>query len=156
MPVFCLAPASGIGASAMLFSLANYAPSPTEIETKETKGLEGTVMFVFKTVADPYVGRVSYFRMMNGSLHSGDTRLVVARTNSEERIATIYVARGSEQIPAGQLNCGDIGIATKPDQEPLLKFPPNLEERCCVQRDEPAEEPEKHSADDMRKILRVV
>jgi CHC2 zinc finger len=51
---------------------------------------------------------------------------------------------------------GYFGIATKPDQEPLLKFPPNLEERCSVQAVQPVEEPDKRSADDMRKILRVV
>jgi elongation factor G len=50
---------------------------------------------------------------MGGSVHGGDTRLVVARTNSEERLSTLYVPRGSEQIPIGQLNCGDIGIVTK-------------------------------------------
>jgi hypothetical protein len=49
---------------------------------------------------------------------------------------------------------GYFGIATNPDQEPLLKFPPNLDERCNVP--EPAEEPEKRSTEDMRKILRVV
>jgi elongation factor G len=110
VPVFCAAPASGIGANAMLFSLVNYAPSPAE---SETKPLNGTALFIFKTVADPFVGKVSYFRIMGGSLHGGDTRLVVARNNAEERIATIYVPRGQEQIPVGQLSCGDICIATK-------------------------------------------
>lgn len=51
---------------------------------------------------------------------------------------------------------GYLGIATKPDQQPLLKFPPNLEEMCTGREVEHAEEPEKHSADDMRKLLRVV
>jgi DNA primase len=51
---------------------------------------------------------------------------------------------------------GYFGIATKADQQPLLKFPPNLEEMCTGREVEQAEEPEKHSADDMRKLLRVV
>ena len=110
VPVFCAAPESGIGAHAMLFSLVNYAPSPLD---SGVKSLNGTAIFIFKTVADPYVGKVSYFRVMGGSIHGGDTRLVVARNNQEERIATLYVPRGSEQIVVGQLSCGDIGIATK-------------------------------------------
>lgn len=110
VPVFCAAPESGIGANAMLFSLVNYAPSPAD---SEVKPLNGTALFIFKTVADPFVGKVSYFRVMGGSIHGGDTRLVVARNNAEERIATLYVPRGQEQITVGQLNCGDIGIATK-------------------------------------------
>ncbi|HEY3342682.1 MAG TPA: elongation factor G [Anaerolineae bacterium] len=110
VPVFCASPATGIGANAMLFSLVNYAPSPTD---SVVKPLNGTALFVFKTVADPFVGKVSYFRVMAGSIHGGDTRLVVARNDAEERIATIYVPRGQEQIPIGQFSCGDIGIATK-------------------------------------------
>ncbi len=109
VPVFCSAPAAGIGAHAMLFSLINYAPAPLDSGHAEA----GTVLFVFKTVADPYVGKVSYFRVMGGTVHGGDTRLAVTRTNTEERLSTLYVPRGSEQIPVGQLHNGDIGIVTK-------------------------------------------
>ena len=109
VPVFCASPANGIGAHAMLYSLVNYAPSPLDCAPAQN----GTALFVFKTMADPYVGRISYFRVMGGTLHSGDTRLVIARTNSEERLSTVYVTRGAEQIAVGQLNCGDIGVVTK-------------------------------------------
>ncbi len=110
VPVFCSAPATGIGAHAMLFSLVNYAPAPVE---SVVHAEPGTVLFVFKTVADPYVGKVSYFRVIGDGIHGGDTRLVVVRTNNEERLSTLYVPRGSEQIPIGQLSNGDIGIVTK-------------------------------------------
>lgn len=110
VPVFCAAPASGIGAHAMLFSLINYAPAPLDSGVHSSAG---NVLFVFKTVADPYVGRVSYFRVMGDAVHGGDTRLMVARTNSEERLSTLYIARGTEQSPIGQINTGDIGIVTK-------------------------------------------
>jgi elongation factor G len=112
VPVFCSAPETCIGAHAMLFSLANYAPSPADMAAPQP----GTCLFVFKTVADPYVGRVSYFRVMGGTLHGGDTRLVIARTNSEERLSTVYVQRGAEQMPIGQFNCGDIGVVTRLSQ----------------------------------------
>lgn len=59
------------------------------------------------------------------------------------------------RLPDGKL-IGYLGIATKPDQEPLLKFPPNLDEMCKIERQPAEQEPPKHTADDMRKILRVV
>jgi hypothetical protein len=60
------------------------------------------------------------------------------------------------RMPDGKL-VGYLGIATKPEQEPLLKFPANLEELCgSAPAAEEEDEPEKHSADDMRKLLRVV
>jgi hypothetical protein len=59
------------------------------------------------------------------------------------------------RLPDGKL-VGYLGIATKADQEPLLKFPSNLEEMCGTARPPEPEEPEKHTADEMRKILRVV
>ncbi|HEY3289089.1 MAG TPA: elongation factor G [Anaerolineae bacterium] len=109
VPVFCAAPLTGIGAHAMLFSLVNYAPAPFDKGHLEA----GTVLFVFKTVADPYVGKVSYFRVMGASVHGGDTRVQVVRTNTEERLSTLYVPRGAEQMPIGSFSSGDIGIVTK-------------------------------------------
>jgi len=59
------------------------------------------------------------------------------------------------RLASGRL-VGYVGIATEPDQKPLLKFPPNLEEMCGGEPEPTIEEPEKHSTDDMRKLLRVV
>jgi hypothetical protein len=59
------------------------------------------------------------------------------------------------RLPDGTL-VGYFGIATKPDQVPLLKFPANLAERCPIQAPPAQEEPPKHSVDEMRKLLRVV
>lgn len=59
------------------------------------------------------------------------------------------------RLEGGKL-IGYLGIATRPDQEPLLKFPNNLDEMCGEAHQEPAKEPEKRSTDDMRKLLRVV
>ncbi|MDW8395014.1 MAG: elongation factor G [Anaerolineae bacterium] len=113
VPVFCAAPALGIGIHAMLFSLVNYAPMPFDLGADPDDGQHGTVLFVFKTIADPYVGKVSYFRVIEGPIRGGDVRLVNARTNEEERIGTLFVQRGKEQIPVPVLHVGDIGGLTK-------------------------------------------
>lgn len=113
VPVFCAAPASGIGIHAMLFSLVRYAPMPFDMGADPDDGQHGTVLYIFKTTADPFVGKVSYFRVIEGPIKGGDTRLVNTRTNEEERIATLFVQRGKEQIPVPLLHVGDIGTITK-------------------------------------------
>jgi elongation factor G len=113
VPVFCAAPASSIGVHAMLFSLVNYAPMPFDMGADPDDGLHGTVLYVFKTTADPFVGKLSYFRVVEGPVKGGDTRLVNTRSNDEERIATLFVQRGKEQIVTPILHVGDIGTVTK-------------------------------------------
>jgi elongation factor G len=60
VPVFCAAPAHSIGIHAMLFSLVNYAPMPFDLGADPDDGQHGTVLYVFKTTADPFVGKVNY------------------------------------------------------------------------------------------------
>lgn len=113
VPVFCAAPVNSIGIHAMLFSLANYAPMPFDMGADPDDGQHGNVLYIFKTTADPFVGKVSYFRVIEGPVKGGDTRLVNTRTNDEERIATLYIQRGKEQIAVPLLHVGDIGTVTK-------------------------------------------
>ncbi len=113
VPVFCASPALSLGAHAMLFSLVNYAPTPSDMDSHADDGQHGQVLFIFKTTADPFVGKVSYFRVIEGPIKGGDTRLVNNRTNEEERIASIFVQRGKEQITVPLLHAGDIGTAAK-------------------------------------------
>jgi elongation factor G len=113
VPVFCAAPSLSIGIHAMLFSLVNYAPMPFDMGADPDDGQHGQVLYIFKTTADPFVGKVSYFRVIEGPVKSGDTRLVNVRTNEEERIASIFVQRGKEQIVVPLLHVGDIGTVTK-------------------------------------------
>jgi elongation factor G len=69
-------------------------------------------LFVFKTVADPFVGKLTYFRVMSGEL-AGDTRLINTRASAEERLGQVYVLRGKEQIVVERLGLGDIGAVAK-------------------------------------------
>jgi elongation factor G len=67
---------------------------------------------VFKTIADPYVGRMSYLRVYSGTLES-DSRVKRSHDDGEERIGQVYTVRGKEQIPVTRLPAGDIGVVTK-------------------------------------------
>ncbi|MBX7213146.1 MAG: elongation factor G [Thermoflexales bacterium] len=113
VPVFCASPGLGIGMHAMLFSLVNYGPMPFDMGADPDDGQHGVGMYVFKTAADQFVGKVSFFRVIEGPVRGGDLRVVVTRTGNEERISTLLVPRGKEQITVPILHVGDIGCATK-------------------------------------------
>ncbi len=113
VPVFCASPSLSIGIHAMLFSLANYAPMPFDMGADPDDGQHGQVLYIFKTTADAFVGKVSYFRVVEGPIKSGDTRLMNTRTNEDERIASLFVQRGKEQTVVPLLHVGDIGTVTR-------------------------------------------
>ena len=69
-------------------------------------------MFVFKTVADPYVGKISYFRVVSGTFHA-DSRVWSLPSSSEERISQLFTPRGKEQLATPHVVAGDIGGVAK-------------------------------------------
>ncbi len=71
-----------------------------------------TSLFVFKTVADPFVGKMSFFKVMNGALKK-DQVLKNSRNGAEEKIARIICIKGKKQTEVEDMVCGDIGLTTK-------------------------------------------
>lgn len=71
------------------------------------------VLFAFKTVADPYVGKLTYFRVVSGELALEEGRLFNPRSNAEERLGQLFVMRGKEQINVDRISLGDIGALAK-------------------------------------------
>ncbi len=125
VPVFCGAATSVIGVRAFLDGVLELVPSPAEAEvhratnpvTGETEILRADpngplVAFVFKTTADPYVGKLTYLRIFSGTL-SSDSRVLNPRTGSEERIGQLFTVCGREQKPVDSLIAGDIGAVAK-------------------------------------------
>ena len=80
-----------------------------EIVYNPTKPL---VMQVFKTIADPFVGKLSYFKVLRGTLKSGDT-IYNSRADKTEKASNLYVVRGKKQEPVDELCAGDIGALAK-------------------------------------------
>ena len=70
-------------------------------------------LFAFKTMADPYVGKLTYFRVVSGELATEEGRLYNTRTNTEERLGQLFVMRGKDQINVDRLALGDIGAIAK-------------------------------------------
>jgi elongation factor G len=122
--VFCGSALKNIGIRALVDAFVDYLPSPAErviagkrVNTGEEVELRADpngplVARVFKTTADPYVGKLSYFRVLSGIMRS-DSRVVNASDGSEERIGTIFFMRGKEQIPTEEVGPGDIGAVAK-------------------------------------------
>ena len=70
------------------------------------------VMQVFKTIADPFVGKLSYFKVLRGTIKSGDT-IYNSRADKTEKASNLYVVRGKKQEPVDELCAGDIGALAK-------------------------------------------
>ena len=124
VPVFCGSAVSNLAVRPLMDALVAYLPSPAQrppVSAKRPNGDEVELsaaatgplaVVVWKTVADPYVGKVSYFRVVSGTIH-GDARLWSLPGANEERIAQVFYPRGKEQLAATALVAGDIGGVTK-------------------------------------------
>jgi elongation factor G len=106
-PLLVCAPAQALGAKPVLDALASCL-SREEVSPEESGP---PTLFFFKTVADPF-GKISYFRVLSGSL-LGDAHLFNSRTGAEERIARPMRPRGKSLEPVERLVTGEIGAATK-------------------------------------------
>ena len=123
VPVFCGSATKMWGVTAVLDTIANSFPRPTargnEIivtddgEDEIAIDPEGeTSVFVFKTVADPFVGKMSFFKVMNGTVKR-DMTLRNTSNGGSEKFAHIYTIKGKKQTEVDALCCGDIGMTAK-------------------------------------------
>ena len=112
-PVFSGVGQLGHGIVPMMDILTEILPSPAEkqgdIPCDATKPAAAVV---FKTIADPFVGKLSYFKVLSGEL-KGDMKLKVARTGEEERLSKLQYICGAKQEDTGVITAGDIGCASK-------------------------------------------
>ena len=121
VPVSCGSAALNIGVQPLMQAIVDILPSPVDAgpypainpTTNAPAQLEADAAgdlaaLVFKTVADPYVGKLSYFRVYSGTLES-DSRVYNFRTGEEERTGQLYTIRGKEQLPTARVPAGDIG-----------------------------------------------
>lgn len=123
-PVLCASAASNIGADALLDFIDAYMPDPVHHGPPVKGRLNGQdverkvsdngplSLFVFKTVADVFSGRLSYFKVISGVLKN-DQHLINVRSGTDERLAHIGVAVGKTIVPVNELKAGDIGVVAK-------------------------------------------
>ncbi len=123
VPVMAGAATSCRGTRMVLDSIVDCFPPPSAEEATKKDGEAVTLQpdpagpvaaLIFKTVADPFVGKISYFRVYSGTVKS-DSHLQVVQANEDERIGQLHVLRGKEQLAVSEVPAGDIGAITKLD-----------------------------------------
>ncbi len=125
VPVLCAASTKNLGLQPLLNLIKQYLPSP--LDQRELKGHlpnseeevsrkpspnEPLSAFVFKTLADPYVGRINYFRVYSG-LVKPDSQIYNATKGAAERFGQIFSMRGKSQITMEEVVTGDIACVAK-------------------------------------------
>jgi elongation factor G len=111
-PVACGIATKNLGTTALLDLLVEGVPSPAKKGTTIEFGDAKQAIFVYKTIADPFAGRISCFRVLAGPV-SGDTTLVDPRTHAKERLGQILLLQGKDNEPSDQLCVGDLGAVAK-------------------------------------------
>ena len=119
-PVLCVSAAKGIGIDLLADFIVDELPSPADRpaatgEDGSERAVDASAplaAYVFKTLSDPYVGRITYFRVASGALRP-DTALHNSSRNSEERVGQVFTMRGKTQDPVTEVPAGDIGALAK-------------------------------------------
>lgn len=119
-PVFCLSAKKDMGSGRLMGFIDNVAPSATELlpETLE----DGTqlacdpkgppAIFIFKTLNEPHLGQLSFFKVMSGEISTG-MDLVNSTTGQTERFNQLFIMDGKNRNPINKFSAGDIGATLK-------------------------------------------
>jgi elongation factor G len=123
VPVFCAAGGHEVGAIALLNDIIDLMPSPLNAPKRAAQGKDGEEIlkpadteplaaYVWKTTADPFVGRMTYFRIFSGSVQA-DAHVWNQSKGADERMAGLHFQRGKEAIPVKMVHAGDIASVSK-------------------------------------------
>ena len=111
-PVACGVATKNLGTTALLDLLVEGVPSPAKRPGAIDVDGAGTAVFVFKTVADPFAGRINLFRVFSGTL-SSDSTVVNARSRAKERVGQLLSLQGKDHEQAKEFGSGYIGAVAK-------------------------------------------
>jgi elongation factor G len=121
-PLVCTSAALNVGVQPLLDAALAYLPSPAEHPlraladgeetTRAASESDPTAVFVWKTIADPFAGRITMFRVVSGTLKSDSTTYNKTRDH-EERIGHLELLQGKAQTPVPEIKAGDLGAVAK-------------------------------------------
>jgi elongation factor G len=123
VPVFCAAGGREIGSIALLNDIVDLLPSPLNGPKRVAQGKDGEeelkpsdasplCAYVWKTTADPFVGKMTYFRVFSGNVQA-DSHVWNQNKEADERMSGLHFQRGKETIPAKVVHAGDIAVVSK-------------------------------------------
>ena len=111
VPIFATSALNNIGSAELLDAITNFFPSPDDVEVPSVpEGAQANL--VFKTSADPFVGKLSYFRVYGATLNS-NAQLWNSNRGENERIGQVYLAAGKETSGVDAVIRGDIGVISR-------------------------------------------
>jgi elongation factor G len=126
-PVLLGSSTTGIGVDRLADLLCELAPSPADRPRVVTVGSSDVqvaadpagdpLAYIFRTVADPYVGQVSLFKVLSGTI-SAEDHLVNTTTGTDERLHGVFFMRGKEHLPTDRVVAGDLGAVAKLSASP--------------------------------------
>jgi elongation factor G len=123
-PVLCVSAVTTDGVKMLMDSIVKYFPAHSERGVVEAKTADGKAVslktqeteafsaIVFKTVVDAFVGKISFLKVMSGTLKP-DTVVYNTKKDKTEKIAQLFYMKGKQQVAAEKLVTGDIGVVTK-------------------------------------------
>jgi elongation factor G len=121
-PVLIGSAATGVGVDRLADFICELGPSPIDRPVTVSAGDDlvevsadasgRSLIHVFKTIADPFVGQLSVFKVLSGTLHA-DEQLVNSRSSASERMHGLFVLRGREQTAVSSVVAGDIAAVAK-------------------------------------------
>ena len=121
-PLVCTSATANLGIQPLLDAIVSYVPSPASRALPAVGATDEPVSYdpahtaptavVWKTIADPFAGRVTMFRVASGSLKA-DSAIHNVTTDVDERIGTISLMQGKTQDPIGEVRAGDLGAVAK-------------------------------------------
>ncbi len=124
VPVLCGAGEMNIGMENLMNTIADFLPSPRDRKKVEALDREGALIEqeltsdgpfsaqVFKTIADPYVGKISILKVLSGDL-TAETPLFNGSKGEKEKLGGIFLIRGKKQISVDKIHAGDIAAIAK-------------------------------------------
>ena len=119
-PLFCASATQNMGSGRIMGFINDICPSPVDRAPKSLEGggalecsVDGpTTIFIYKTISEPRVGNVSYFKVYSGVLKSGD-ELINATNQGSERFSAVFEANGKNRDQIDELRAGDLGATVK-------------------------------------------
>jgi elongation factor G len=119
-PVFCVSALNDMGTGRLMGFIDHVAPSATDLKPEQSiegnevnpKPQNDPVLFVFKTMYQPNLGQISFFKVKSGELHVND-KLLNHRTGEQETFNQLFIMDGNTKHAVERLSCGDIGATTK-------------------------------------------
>ncbi len=119
-PVFCASAERNMGSGRVMGFINDVCPSPADRPPAKLEGGgtlkcasdEDPCLFIFKTISEPRIGSVTYFKVYSGVVHSGD-ELENANNRTIERFSQLYITNGKDRSQVDELKAGDIGVTVK-------------------------------------------